>query len=161
MGKVLTVGNPLLRKVSKNVENIQEILPFIEELFNTMTEEDGVGIAAPQYGYNINLFIMYSKSNSRYPDAPESEPIILINPKIIEHSEETEYGLEGCLSVPKMRGLVKRYKWLKVQYTDINGNIIEDTFQGFIARIFQHEYDHLLGLLYIDKVEKHEDLFFL
>jgi peptide deformylase len=158
---IIHQGNPILNQKSLPVDNIHDpqIQKLISELINTTIAANGVGIAAPQIAESLRLFIVASRPNPRYPDAPIMEPTAMINPRIITHSEEVVKGWEGCLSVPNIRGLVPRYKCITVEYTDINGEIQQRQIADFIARIFQHEYDHLEGILFIERVESDDDLF--
>jgi len=117
-----------------------------------------VGIAAPQIAASYRLFIVASRPNARYPHAPEMQPTAMINPRIIANSSEMVKGWEGCLSVPGVRGLVPRYQTIQIEYTDRNGNLQKQELTDFIARIFQHEYDHLEGLVFLDRVENNRDL---
>ena len=153
---VLQIGNPVLRKIAKPVKDIKQlqIQSLIDKLMNAMLEENGVGIAAPQIGHSLAIVIIASRPNVRYPDAPQMEPIVLINPRIVSHSEEMVIGEEGCLSVKETRGNVERYQTVTVEYDDREGVKHAETYQGFVARIIQHELDHLQGILFVDRVEE-------
>lgn len=157
---IATIGNPILREVAAEVVDFssQDLQQFIDDLINTVIDENGVGIAAPQVSVSKQIMIIASRPNARYPTAPEMEPTALINPKIIEYSQELEKGWEGCLSVPGIRGLVPRYTWVDVRYQDRQGECLEARFEGFVARIFQHEYDHLIGNTYLDRLESNRDI---
>ncbi|BAZ17046.1 peptide deformylase [Calothrix sp. NIES-4071] len=157
---VIKLGNPTLRQSSSFITNVKDahIQKLINDLMITVKETNGVGIAAPQVAELHRLFIVASRPNPRYPNAPLMEPIAMINPKIIEHSMETVKGWEGCLSVPGIRGKVPRYQSIIVEYTDINGDLKNVQLVDFVARIFQHEYDHLDGVVFIDRVESTKDL---
>ncbi|BDA75791.1 peptide deformylase [Calothrix sp. PCC 7716] len=157
---IIKLGNPLLRQSSYEVNNVKDtrIQKLIDDLMKTLTETNGVGIAAPQVAINYRLFIVASRPNPRYPNAPLMEPIAMINPKIIEHSVETVKGWEGCLSVPGIRGLVPRYQSITVEYTDVTGDSKNVKLVDFVARIFQHEYDHLDGIVFLDRVESTKEL---
>jgi peptide deformylase len=100
-----------------------------------------------------------SHPNQRYPHAPEMPPTAIINPKIIVHSTESQKDWEGCLSVPGIRGLVPRYQKIEVEYTTRDGKLERKIFTDFIARVFQHELDHLDGLLFLDRIETTQDLY--
>lgn len=117
-----------------------------------------MGIAAPQVGESVRLFIVASHPNPRYPNAPQMSPTAMINSRIVDHSPETEKGWEGCLSVPGIRGLVPRYTTIQVEYTGRDGILYQQTFTDFVARIFQHELDHLDGIVFLDRVETTQDL---
>ncbi|GJD23342.1 peptide deformylase [Rivularia sp. IAM M-261] len=157
---IIKLGNPLLRQSSYEINNVKDtrIQKLIDDLMKTLTETNGVGIAAPQVAINYRLFIVASRPNPRYPNAPLMEPIAMINPKIIEHSVETVKGWEGCLSVPGIRGLVPRYQSITVEYTDVTGDSKNVKLVDFVARIFQHEYDHLDGIVFLDRVESTKEL---
>jgi peptide deformylase len=149
MLKIITIPNPILRQKAKRITNALD--PKIQKLIPQMTEimlKEGVGLAAPQVGESIRLIIIKYKDNS----------IAMINPRIIMKSILKEWGEEGCLSVPGKYGEVKRSKKLTVRYIDENGKNKVLTANGFLARIIQHETDHLDGVLFIDKARNVTDL---
>jgi len=150
---IIQLGHPVLRKKAQTVTTIScdFIRSLIDDLLITMNEADGVGIAAPQIAESYRLFIVSPQANLRYPDAPEIEPIVAINPEITWFSNEKEEDWEGCLSVPEIRGLVPRAKSIKITYTTPEGIECKAHFSDFIARVFQHEYDHLQGILFVDR----------
>lgn len=163
MGKVLEItelGHPVLRQRASEVKNLsdQEVESFIDNLIQTCIDSNGVGIAAPQVNESKRIFIISSKPNPRYPNAPELGPIALINPQIISYSKEKEKDWEGCLSIPGIRGLVPRHKSIKVKYQTRDGEEVENEFTDFIARIFQHELDHLDGIVFLDRIDSNKDL---
>jgi peptide deformylase len=157
---VIQLGNPRLREKSPLVENIQnsEIQKLIDDLITTVIKTDGVGIAAPQLGENHRLFIVASRPNPRYPEAPEMEPMAMINPRITAHTSPVVKGWEGCLSIPGIRGLVPRYESIDIEYNDRYGQLQKQKLTGFVARIFQHEYDHLDGIVFLDRVETTQEM---
>ncbi len=157
---IAQLGNAVLRKRAVNVENIlaDECQQLINLMMLAVSEAGGVGIAAPQIHHSMRIFIMCSKPNARYPDAPLMPPTAIINPEILHYSTEQVKGWEGCLSVPSMRGLVPRHSQITVRYFDRQGNEQQKKLSGFIARIFQHELDHLNGLTFIDQLESTKDL---
>lgn len=158
--QILQLGDPRLRQKATWVENTQDesIQKLIDNLTVTVTQAHGVGIAAPQISASYRLFIVASRPNLRYPHAPVMEPTAMINPRIIAHSQETISGWEGCLSVPGLRGLVPRYQAIEISYTDRHGKLQKQELTDFVARIFQHEYDHLDGVLFIDRVESYANI---
>jgi peptide deformylase len=119
---------------------------------------NGVGISAPQVYESIRLFIVASHPNPRYPNAPVMEPTPMINPVIVSHSKKKVKDWEGCLSVPGIRGLIPRYAEITVEYFDRTGNKYKKTFENFIARIVQHENDHLNGIVFLDRVENTREI---
>lgn len=158
--KIAEIGNPVLRSPAKPVSDIHDptLQKLIDDLISTTLESNGVGIAAPQVSKDLQLFIVASRPNLRYLHAPKMDPTPMINPQILYYSEETATGWEGCLSVPGMRGLVTRSKEIEILYTDRYGRQHQQVFTDFVARIIQHEYDHITGKVFLDRVESTLDL---
>lgn len=119
----------------------------------TMLARNGVGIAAPQVYVSKRVIIVASRANLRYPDAPDMPAVVMVNPEILEKSDNTILGEEGCLSVPDERGMVARAEMVKVRYFTLEGEQIETVFHGFPARIVQHEIDHLDGVLFVERLD--------
>jgi peptide deformylase len=157
---IAQLGNPILRQQAQVIDNVRDepIQQLIDDLIATAATSNGVGIAAPQVSKSYRLFIVASRPNARYPDAPMMEPTAMINPRIIARSSEVVKGWEGCLSVPGIRGLVPRSQAIEVEYTSRDGQLHRQELTGFVARIFQHEYDHLDGIVFLDRVESTQDL---
>jgi peptide deformylase len=151
---VLTLGHPKLhQKAAKVIDfgslELQQDLDFLKKALKDL---GGMGIAAPQLGLSRRLLLIHSKPNKRYSHAPKSALMVLINP-VFKASIDVEEGWEGCLSVPGLRGLVSRSLSVLVTYQDVLGETQELQLDGFLARIFLHEYDHLEGLTFLDRVE--------
>ena len=144
------MGHPTLLEVAKPVEkfNTPELDSIIEDMIDTMKENDGAGLAAPQIGLGMQLVIFGFDSNERYPEADQVPFTVLINPVITPIGDEEEDGWEGCLSVPGLMGVVPRFKKIRYQGKDQHGNEIDREVDGFHARVVQHECDHLIGKLY-------------
>lgn len=157
---IAQLGNTVLRKIATEVDDIlsDQCQKLIKEMMSTVKKAGGVGIAAPQIHHSSRVFIMCSKPNARYPDAPLMAPTAIINPQILQYSDEKIKGWEGCLSVPSMRGFVPRHTQITVRYFDQQANQKTEVLTGFIARIFQHELDHLNGLTFIDQLDSTKDL---
>lgn len=119
----------------------------------TMLARNGVGIAAPQVYVSKRVIIVASRANLRYPDAPDMPAVVMVNPEILEKSDNTILGEEGCLSMPDERGMVARAEMVKVRYFTLEGEQIETVFHGFPARIVQHEIDHLDGVLFVERLD--------
>ena len=151
---VLKMGDPRLLRIAPPVEKFatRELHALIDDLFDTMRATDGVGIAAPQIGVDLQVVIFGFEANPRYPDEVGVPETILINPCVTPLGNDEEEGWEGCLSVPGLRGLVPR--WKKIRYTgfDEQGQAIDRTVDGFHARVVQHECDHLIGRLYPTRI---------
>lgn len=148
--EVLRMGDArlLCRAEEVRVFDTAELHTLLLDMRDTMCAMNGVGLAAPQIGVNLRVVIFEVSSNPRYPDAETVPQTVLINPVITPLSTEADEGWEGCLSVPGMRGLVPRYTHLRYQGCDEYGALIDHTVSGFHARVVQHEYDHLEGILY-------------
>ncbi len=150
---IVIYGNPVLRKKAEPILADYPALPtLIDDMFKTLTKSGGVGLAAPQIGLSIKLFILdlsvMADDDPQYADFKK----VFINPEIIEFSSETEIAEEGCLSVPGLSERVKRSLSVTIKYCDENWQEHTETYTGFTARAIQHEYDHLLGKIYVDHI---------
>lgn len=158
--KIAKLGEKILRKKAKKIKDIrsEETKKIISIMINTLKKSNGVGLAAPQISISKQIMIISSKPNDRYPNAPLMEELVLINPKIIKTSKSKNKDWEGCLSIPGIRAKVPRFNKIKVKYKTLNNEEKTIVFKDFVARIFQHEYDHLIGLAYIDRVKSNKDI---
>ena len=150
---VYVYGSPVLRKVAQDIApGYPKLGVLIEDMFETMGNSDGIGLAAPQVGLAIRLFVVDASPLAE--DHPEMEGFkkIFINPAIIERSEETTLYNEGCLSIPNIREDVERPESIVIRYLDKDFAPHEVRYDGIAARVIQHEYDHLEGILFTDKV---------
>jgi peptide deformylase len=149
--EILKMGDDRLLRVAQPVTafNTPALLALLKDLDDTILVANGAGLAAPQIGVDLQVVVFGSgESNPRYPDAPVVPYTVLINPVLTPIGDEEEDGWEGCLSVPGLRGVVPRFKRLRYQGFDPQGNPIDRTVEGFHARVVQHECDHLIGMLY-------------
>ncbi len=150
--EILKMGDPRLLRtaqlVPKEMLGSDALQHLIADMFETMHANDGVGLAAPQIGVDLQLVLFGFDSSGRYPDAPAVPQTVLLNPVITPIGNEQEDGWEGCLSVPGLRGVVPR--WTKIRYEGIDpeGTPIVREVEEFHARVVQHECDHLFGTLY-------------
>ena len=163
MARVLEIaelGAPVIRERAVEITNFQDsaLQAFIDDLFVTADDRHGMGIAAPQVYASKRIIILSPRPNARYPYAPTMEPTAMINPEMTWSSSETEKDWEGCLTVPGLRGLVPRHRAIRVQYQTREGALKDAAFEGFLARIFQHEVDHLDGVVFLDRMETTKDL---
>ena len=158
---IAQLGNPILRDQAKSIDNVSDevVIQLATDLITTAEANNGVGIAAPQVSQSCRLFILASRPSIRYPHAPKMNPTAVINPVILGRSAETVKDWEGCLSVPGLRGLIPRHQEIEVEYTNLEGDRQKQILTDFVARIFQHELDHLNGLLFIDRLETTQDLY--
>jgi peptide deformylase len=150
---IVIYGHPILRKVAEDIDKDYPGLDqFIEDLFDTMYHSEGLGLAAPQVGKSIRIFVIDGKP------AAEDEPSLadfkkaFINPQITEKSGDFQLMNEGCLSIPHIREEVNRESHIRIKYYDENWKYHNEVYDGYKARIIQHEYDHLEGILFTDKI---------
>lgn len=146
-------GHPVLRKISDDIQkDFEDLDKLIEDMFETMHKAEGIGLAAPQIGKLIRIFVV--DGTPLADDEPELADFkkVFINAHIIERSGEKAPMNEGCLSIPKIREDVNRESRIHIRYYDENWGFHEEVIEGFKARIIQHEYDHLDGILFTDKV---------
>ena len=154
------IGFPVLREIARPVEAFDstDVQAFIDDLIETLAASNGVGIAAPQVGVSLRIFLVMPVSDPHQSGQEVTEPLVMINPEITAHSTETVKDWEGCLSVPGLRGVVPRYRSVTLRYQGRDGRFEEKEFADFAARICQHEYDHLDGLLYLDRMDSVKDI---
>ena len=149
--KIAKLGHPFLLKKTNEISNLNDIdlKKIIYDMSETMIDANGIGLAAPQVHLSHRLFIY------RNPELEEEEKIkvsVLINPKVENISNETEDDWEGCLSIPGMSGLVRRSKKIKYSAIDLKGEKVSGEVDGLHARVIQHEFDHLNGILYTSRL---------
>lgn len=158
--QIAQLGQPVLRNVAGKIADPADksVQTLIDDMLVTVADANGVGIAAPQVYEPLSLFIVASRPNPRYPQAPQMEPLAMINPEILWTSDEQEKGWEGCLSIPGLRGLVPRWKRIGVRYLTRYGEMREEEYLDFLARVFQHEFDHVRGMVFVDRVESTREL---
>lgn len=150
--KVYEYPHPVLKQKAEKVAKVDDkIRSFLDDMLETMYDSAGVGLAAPQVGVSKRIVVI----DVAHPDeGEERNPIYLVNPEIIWHSDEESCQYEGCLSVPDQSAEVSRYKQVRVQYLDYNGKEAEIMAEGLLAIALQHEIDHLDGILYIDRISR-------
>jgi peptide deformylase len=156
---IVAYGDPILRKPTRFVVKEEvDLKKLSADMFETMYGANGVGLAAPQIGMNIRVFVVdgtpFSEKDDDEDDDPDLSLVgfkkIFVNPEILEERGEEWAFEEGCLSIPGIRGDVYRPETLRIRYRDADWNEFEEEFSGMAARIIQHEYDHLLGKLFVD-----------
>lgn len=150
---ITAYGHPTLKKVAEEIDaDYPGLDDLIEDMFETMYSSEGVGLAAPQVNRSIRLFIIDATAyGDDFPEAKDFKKVF-INPYIInEEGEEWSFN-EGCLSVPKIREDIIRKPKITIEYQDRDFNLIEEQYDGVIARIIQHEYDHIEGKIFVDRV---------
>ena len=155
--EILKMGDTRLLQKAELVNPYEicgdKVQDIIADLFDTMRAVNGAGLAAPQIGHNLQIVLFGFTKNPRYPDAPAIPETVLINPHITVISNVEEEEWEGCLSVPGIRAKVPRFKKIRYQGLDQEGNTVDRTVEGFHARVVQHECDHLIGKLFPMRVK--------
>jgi len=150
---IFVYGSPVLRKVSEEISrDFPNFKSFVEDLWETMYKSDGVGLAAPQVGRNIRMFVIDGSAMSDDDSTMTDFKKAFINPKIISRQGENWIFNEGCLSLPNIREDISRPESITMEYYDENFNFFMEEFGGLKARIIQHEYDHLDGVLLVDHI---------
>lgn len=150
---IYTYGNAVLRKVAEPIDaNYPNLKELVQNMFETMARAEGVGLAAPQVGLPIRVLVVDLSALEESDDELSKFKICMINPEMVEESEQTITYDEGCLSIPGINETVIRPETIVINYLDEDFNEHEEEFSGFKARVIQHEYDHLEGHLFTDKI---------
>lgn len=150
---VYIYGSPVLRKVAQDIDSTYpDIKQLIDDMFETMYQSDGIGLAAPQIGLSIRLIVIDASPLEEDDPALKGFKKVFINAKIVERSGEKVLFKEGCLSIPNLREEVEREDRIRIQYLDENFIPHDEVFEGVSSRIIQHEYDHLEGVLFTDRL---------
>ena len=156
--EIIKMGNPVLREIAEDFSPkeilSEETQSLVEDMWDSMEAASGIGLAAPQIGISKQLAVIRLQEQSdRYPDMKDSEDFVIFNPKITV-LDETEQGFwEGCLSIPGLRGYVERPRNIRVDYLDEDAKPKSIEIDEFLATVFQHEIDHLIGRLYVDRMK--------
>jgi len=147
---IIAYGNPILKKEATDIKEGEDISALIKDMFSTMENANGVGLAAPQINKSVRLFVI--DSNLMLDEDTEEIGIrrAFINPIILDEYGGAYSFEEGCLSIPEVRAEIIRPEKLTLEYYDENWNLKEEAFSGLTARVIQHEYDHLEGILFVD-----------
>lgn len=154
---ITAYGDPILRKVTRPIEKDElDVKKLAEDMFETMYNASGVGLAAPQIGLNVRIFVVDGTPINEDEAEEDKDPVLInfkkafINPEILSEEGEKWAFEEGCLSIPGIRAEVSRPEKLRIRYFDTDWNEHEESYDGMAARIIQHEYDHLEGKLFTD-----------
>jgi len=146
-------GHPVLRKVTKDIpKDYPGLKTLLDNMFETMYNADGVGLAAPQIGLEDRILVIDLASHAKDDPSFKEFKKVFINARIVESDGEEELIEEGCLSIPNVHEKVLRKNRVRIQYLDENLNPHDDVYEGFKARVIQHEYDHLEGVMFVDHV---------
>jgi peptide deformylase len=146
---IYTLGDRVLRQPAKRVAKVDDsIREIARQMLQTMYSADGIGLAAPQVGISKRMLVVDCE-----PDNPDAEPLVLVNPDILNRTGKVEIAQEGCLSIPEVFLDVKRYERITVTYKDERGRPRRLAADGLLARVIQHEVDHLDGVMFVDRVD--------
>ena len=163
--KVARIGNPVVRARAKNVEPAviptRDFQRFLDDMVETMHEYDGVGVAAPQVHVSLRVAVLEVPKSDRRGERKGVPLTVLINPVVTPLSKKRQFDIEGCLSVPDLRGLVPRFEKIRLDALGRDGKPYSIEAKGFHARVIQHECDHLDGNVYLDRMEDMKTLGFL
>lgn len=153
--KISNLGHPVLRKVAQEIPNDKlgslELKRLIGDLCETMIEYEGVGLAAPQVFESVRVFVMYA--GAEVSDEPDPAPIVWVNPRLEFEGDAQAESWEGCLSIPDLRGRVSRHEAVEVSGIDARGELRKVRYEGFAAVVAQHEFDHLEGIIFMDRMK--------
>jgi peptide deformylase len=151
--EIVTLPDPVLRRKAKKITKFDaELQTLIDDMIETMRDAPGVGLAAPQIGLSMRLFV--AEFGDEEDETVEPSTYIFVNPKITRFSDEIVMGVEGCLSIPEIVGEVERPTQITITGQNRRGQPIKVKASGWLARIFQHEFDHLNGIMFVDKAER-------
>jgi peptide deformylase len=157
--QIAQLGAAILRQEAKTIEfDAANTHSIVSDMLATLADSNGVGLAAPQIYEPYRIVIIASRPTPRYPNAPEMQPTVMINPAFKPITQQKHSDWEGCLSIPGIRALVPRFIEIEVTFTNREGKSVSQRFEDFIARVFQHEYDHLEGKVFLDRVEDSLDI---
>ena len=146
-------GQPVLRKIAEDIEpDYANLKQLINNMFDTMYNAEGVGLAAPQVGLSIRLFVMDLSVLEDLPPDVEKRKRVFINAHIVERDGEETIKEEGCLSLPGIHENVSRKERIRIQYMDENLVAHDEIIEGYLARVIQHEYDHIDGVMFVDHI---------
>jgi peptide deformylase len=150
--KIVTVGDPLLKAPTESISDVGAARALFDELVDLLRALNGAGLAAPQIGRSLNAIVVEVRKTDVFPDRPESPLIIMVNPVIQDASPEMQEGWEGCFSVPGLMGLVPRHQRIGVRFLNADGTESEGQYSGYLARVIQHEIDHLSRIEFMDRM---------
>ena len=155
MVEITELGEPVLREIAEPIADptSAQTRLLVDQMVKALKKERGIGIAAPQIGVSQQVFIVAPSQKINPPYTHLDTGLVVINPKISFLTDESTYEWEGCLSVPGLRGLVPRQCNIMIEYFTLDGEFRSETYTGFTARVFLHEFDHLNGVMFIDRVE--------
>jgi len=157
--QLVHIGNPLLRRVMQPVTDYAQAKEYADLLLRAVREIVGAGLAANQLGIDLQLAVAEVRKTDLFPNRPESGLVTLVNPEIVSYGAEFEDDWEGCFSIPNYVGLVPRSTKIRVNMESLDGEPMTVDFEGYLARVIQHEIDHLQGKVYMDRMLSTKNFF--
>lgn len=149
---IVHIGAPILRQRAKRVTDFVAIQEIVDRMIDHLNELQAAGLAANQIGLDLDIFVAQVRKTDLFPDREESPLTVMLNVEIVGRSEEMITFWEGCLSIPGFLGEVPRHQWLDIKYQTRDGGHRQERISGYLARVIQHETDHLLGKFYLDRM---------
>lgn len=151
--EILNIGDPRLREIACSFAKVEELKPLCNNLVTLLQEIKGAGLAASQIGSKEKVIVLEVRKTDLFPNRPESPLYIMIDPTIVEKKGDELFDWEGCFSVPGLVAKVKRHSAVRVTYVNIAGEKKDEWIEGYLARVVQHEIDHLSGIIFNDKMD--------
>ncbi|MGH3873990.1 MAG: peptide deformylase [Pseudonocardiaceae bacterium] len=155
---VVTIGDPRLKADTEAISNVDDVAELLARMVSRLRQLNGAGLAAPQIGAPVKVIVIEVRKTDVFPDRPVSPLLQMINPVIVEDSGKPETGWEGCFSVPGLMGRVPRAETIIVEYTSAEGVEVKQSYSGYVARVIQHEIDHLNGIEFVDRMTSLDSL---
>jgi peptide deformylase len=149
---LVTIGDPRLKRATAHVDDVRDTEELLATMVSRLRDLNGAGLAAPQIGASVRVVVVEVRRTDVFPDRPETPLLQMINPVIIERSQFELTGWEGCFSVPGLMGQVPRTERVTVAYTTADGRQVTEDYEGYAARVVQHEVDHLDGIEFLDRM---------
>ena len=149
---VVTIGDPRLKAPTAVIEDLGAVTALLERMTQRLRDLNGAGLAAPQVGASVKAVVIEVRKTDVFPDRPTSPLLQMVNPTVVTRSVDIQEGWEGCFSLPGIMGLVDRASWIVVRYLTPDGEPREETHSGYVARVIQHEIDHLDGIEFVDRM---------
>ena len=155
---VVTIGDPRLKVETQAIDDVHDATELLARMVDRLRQLNGAGLAAPQIGASVKVIVVEVRKTDVFPDRPTSPLLQMINPVSVDQSGTTETGWEGCFSVPGFMGLVPRAEAITVEYISAEGTDVRGQYSGYVARLIQHEIDHLKGVEFVDRMTSMDSL---
>lgn len=149
---LVTIGDPRLKAPTRTVQDVADVADLLNTMVARLRSLNGAGLAAPQIGASVKAVVVEVRRTDVFPDRPEFPLTCMVNPVVLQRDEEEAVDWEGCFSVPGLMGLVPRASAVVVRYADREGRTLEQRFDGYVARVVQHEIDHLDAVEFVDRM---------